>query len=203
MRRMRKQTVCLILFLGSVVSLCGCKKVAFRHDMRNVEERDYATVLILHENEEDENYQMVLGIAKEKIVGEKSMVEDVSRWEEADLLALQKDYENVKGKNLSLAHLKVILCNCVPSHATIEMLEKENDVAKTCPVLIVEQEEEFQNYMKESKEPVGNYLERLIRIQEKKGKKLTWLLDYSKQMHEDDDLQIMVLKKRKEGYEIE
>lgn len=97
-----------MLLVVAISSLCGCKRESTVAVMRNVEERDYATILLVSEGEE-KLYQMSFGVAKERRRGEEAQIETISSWECNDFEELEKQYQTVKGKELSLSHLKVIL----------------------------------------------------------------------------------------------
>lgn len=208
--RNAKYAALVFLLYGSTLLLTGCgPDIHMLNDMKNVEERDYATIMLIEEMQEDTNYHFVLGIAQEKVVGEKSMVEKVSEWEAKDLEALAKDYGNVMGKDLSLAHLKVILLGTETEHEQdfpleqlLYLLKKEDEIAKTCPVLELPEYQEFIDFMEEEEEPVGNYLENLVRVKGKQGEDVPWLKDYLKALQENEEIQVMYLKKAKEGWEI-
>lgn len=190
--------VCIVL--GA--SLSGCKKRNIHNDMRNVEERDYATVLLLEQKEENEALSVVLGIARERRVGENSVVEQLSEWKADNLKDLQNVYENRMGKDLSLAHLKVIVCDDIPCRNLIFQLDQENEIAKTCPLLILDEGMDFKNYMEKSEGPVGNYIDRLIRMQEKQGNRIAWLLDYRKAWEGDGQVLSHFLRQVNDELEI-
>lgn len=195
--------ICMELFF-----LTGCSKdIRMSNDMKNVEDRDYATILMIEEDEEKSGYHFVLGVAQEKVVGEKSMVENVSEWEADGMEELANVYSNVMGKDLSLAHLKVILFedaaeNRVWQERLLYLLDKEDEVAKTCPVLEVKDLEEIDRFLREEEEPVGNYLENLVRITERQGVDVPWLKDYLNAIRENRNIRIMYLEPVEEGWEI-
>jgi hypothetical protein len=191
----------LLIFL--VVALTGCE-----NGMKNVEERDYATILLATEGQEVGRYHFVLGVAQEKVVGEKSMVEEISEWDAENLKELAEKYGDVKGKELNLSHLKVILlCSGegdLPQWQKnlLTLLDGEDEIAKTCPVLQLDDYEGFLTFLKEEEEPVGEYVENLVRIQEKQGVDVSWLMDYQKALLEDDTVTMLHLLQKKEGWNI-
>lgn len=232
------------LLFGSMLFLMGCgPDTRMGNDMKNVEERDYATIMLIEEKEKDTNYHFVLGMAQEKVMGEKSMVEKVSEWDAKNLEELAINYGNVTGKDLSLAHLKIILVGgqteaksdslsvqgkekqdgkAVNTQETekeegsrqnrfrreawleqlLHMLEEEDEIAKTCPMLELKDSREFIDFLKKEEEPVGNYLESLVRVKERQGMDVPWLKDYLKALRENKEMEVMYLLKVKEGWEI-
>ena len=90
--------------LGIALCLVGCK-----NDMRNVEQRDYATVLVISQGKGVKRYRVTLGIAKERRTGEDSETEECLAFETNTFEELSTQYELTQGKDLSLSHLKVIL----------------------------------------------------------------------------------------------
>ena len=58
------------LCMASIL-LTGCNRdVRMSHDMKDVEQRDYATILLITQGEEDD-YHFVIGMAQEKVVGKE------------------------------------------------------------------------------------------------------------------------------------
>lgn len=162
------KTVFLLLLLGCVAFLSGCDRGNVMNDMRNVEERDYATILLVSDGEDGKRYQFSLGIAQEKKVGEKSQIEELSSWNCNDFEELAREYQLVKGKDLSLSHLKVILLSMEQMDIMEEMqeflylLDENVEVAKTCPVLELKEKDKFLKYLKKAEEPVGTYLNNMM-----------------------------------------
>lgn len=202
--------VFMLMFCVSVLTLTGCNQYSnTENDMKNVEERDYATILLITEGTEGKNYQFILGIAQEKKMGEKSMTEEVSQWECNDFKELSKKYSSIKGKDLSLAHLKVILF----SEGTEDMgektgnllylLDENEEIAKTCPVLLLLEPQTFLTYLEEEDKPVGNYLENLIRETERQGQEITELKDYLKAIRENTTRDSCTLRYTNEGWLIQ
>lgn len=200
--------MCLIEFFVCIVFLAGCSRdTRMANDMKNVEDRDYATILMIEEDEETLGYHFVLGVAQEKVVGEKSMVENASEWEADSMGELANAYRNVMGKDLSLAHLKVILFeradkDYVWQERLFYLLDQEEEVAKTCPVLEVRDVEEVDSFLREEEEPVGNYLENLVRASEKQGLNVPWLKDYLSALRENKGIRVAYLEPVEEGWEI-
>lgn len=218
------KVIFLAVFLAGTLSLTGCKKYSdMGNDMKNVEERDYATILLVTDGNDEGGYHFVLGIAQEKKVGEKSMTEEVSEWDCDNLKDLAKTYSSIKGKDLSLAHLKVILL-CVNEkmqkdetgntaagqrtengmlQSLLHMLDESEEIAKTCPVLQLSEPEDFLAYIKQQDKPVGNYFENLVREMEHQGQDITWLKDYLKAMREQTPIQTFILRRVNEGWTID
>lgn len=181
----------MIMICFCMVSLLSGCDVAVEHTMRNIEERDYATVLMIQRDGE-KKYHMVLGVAKAKLPGEKSEGEVFSSFDCDGLDELKEKYEARKGKSLCLAHLKVILltkvCPLEGSGECIKELGYNKEIAKTVPVIEIEKPKTFLWYMKEMDEPFGTYMSNLINAEERKGKKIPWLKDYLKNLQEGENI---------------
>ena len=194
----------------------GCSSDFRRgNDMKNVEERDYATILLVTEGENRKDYRFVLGIAQEKKKGEKSMTEEVSSWDCDTFSQLEEEYQTVKGKDLSLSHLKVILLSLgndgkkesgavevFTDTGILNLLDENEEIAKTCPVLQLAQKEEFLSYLEKEEMPVGNYLENVIRESEEKNLEIPWLKDYLKAVREQKGLEIYMLQPVSQGWKV-
>lgn len=221
-RNSKRRMLSFWIAMAALMILTGCNKYSnTQNDMKNVEERDYATILLIKKGENEKNYHFMLGIAQEKKVGEKSMTEEVSEWECDDLKELAKMYSSVKGKDLSLAHLKLILLSPDEKkrnstvvndkivegnedlHSLLNMLDENEEVAKTCPMLQVLDSEAFLAYVKQEEKPVGNYFENLIRGMERQGQDVSWIKDYLKAMREQMPIEIFILRRVEEGWTID
>ncbi len=196
-----------LAFLLFFLEGCG-QKVYFQSDMQNVEQRDYATVLLVSEGKNGKAYEFSLGIAEEKSVGEKSQTEKISTFYANNLEDLAGQYQSVKGKMLSLVHLKVVLL-ARKEEAVLEsqwdilnQLDENREVAKTCPIVQIVEKDKFVEYMKKAKEPIGIYISNLIKIQESDGGDVPWLKDYMKLLREGTKLQMYFIEKQKEGWEL-
>lgn len=203
------KTVFLFLLSVCMVFLSGCEKGGkIRNDMRNVEERDYATILLVSDGEDGKRYQFSLGIAQEKKVGEKSQIEELSKWNCNDFEELAREYQLVKGKDLSLSHLKVILLSMEQMDIMEEMqeflylLDENVEVAKTCPVLELKEKDRFLKYLKKAEEPVGTYLNNMMGAGKRQGRNIPWLKDYLKALREGTDVEVYFLEKVSEGWEL-
>lgn len=227
MREIRKRIIGSIMVVGLLFCLTGCgdddqfdvsDRIEDRvendlddgieSDMQNVEQRDYATVLIVSDGKDGEDYTFSLGIAKEKKVGENSQNEELVTFLADDLEDLYENYWAVKGKTLSLVHLKAIVME-KPENQTIgylwdflDDLEESPDIAKTCPMLQVTDKEAFTNYIKDADEPVGTYLSDLVRVNEEQGKTIPQVKDYLKVLREGNTLQIYFLEEEEEGWKL-
>lgn len=229
-RIIRKRGLCCIVAFLCITMLSGCSSgsgtLANVNDMRNVEQRDYATVLVISEGENGKRYHFDLGIAQEKRTGEKSQREEVCSFECNGFEELADEYQLVKGKDLSLAHLKVILFgdtgrveevffdgNAVQESLdkmyileelaeTFIALDENEEIAKTCPVLQLYEQEEFLDYLEDAEEPVGAYLAGLIEANRRQGKDIPWLKDYLKVIREGDSLLVYTLESVDEGWRL-
>lgn len=182
--------------------------IGIESDMQNVEQRDYATVLLLSNGKNDEDYEFTLGIAEEKKVGEKSQNEEVVVFLADDLEDLYEKYWSVKGKSLSLVHLKVILMDTTKGDTMaylwdfLDDLEESREIAKTCPVIQITDKDAFVQYVKDAKEPIGIYISDLIKINEENDKNIPQVKDYLKVVREGISLQIYFLEKEEEGWKL-
>ncbi|MCM1497835.1 MAG: GerAB/ArcD/ProY family transporter [Clostridium sp.] len=225
-----KKSLCCIAVVLCVTMLSGCGSgsgtLANVNDMRNVEQRDYATILVISEGENGKRYHFDLGIAQEKRAGEESQREEVSSFDCNSFEELADEYQLVKGKDLSLAHLKVILFgdagqvkevffneNEVQENLdkmyileelaeTFTALDENEEIAKTCPVLQLYEQEEFLDYLEDAEEPVGSYLGNLIEANRRQGKDIPWLKDYLKVIREGDSLLVYTLESVDEGWHL-
>lgn len=182
--------------------------IGIESDMRNVEQRDYATILLVSNGNNDEDYEFTLGIAQEKKVGEKSQNEKVVTFMADDLEDLYEKYWSVKGKSLSLVHLKVILMDTPDGYTLsylwefLEDLEESREIAKTCSVIQIADKDAFLQYVKDAKEPVGIYISDLIKINEENNKSIPKVKDYLKVLREGIGLEIYFLEEKKEGWQL-
>ena len=205
-RSKKKRMGICVPFIASVLFMTGCRThSSSQGNMRNVEERDYATILCVSEGKNGK-YHFDLGVAREKRMGEESSTEQMSGWDCADFEELKTVYPITKGRDLSLSHLKVILLdpegNDRPENIQklIMMMDAKEEIAKTCPVLILREKDRFLKYSEESETPVGGYLEALLRAGERQGMKLPWLKDYLKALREHQEIEVYVLEPVKEGW---
>ncbi len=196
-----------LLLAGAAVSMTGCQAgPSVRNDMRNVEERDYATILIASGGVNGRAWHFDLAAAQERRVGEKSHNERVSGWDCDDLEGLAREYQKVKGKDLSLSHLKVILWEGRDTVLKKELmdflalLDENEEVAKTCPFLQIGDREELLTCLREAEAPVGTYVEQVIRSGERQEKNIPWLSDYLKAMREGSGVEAYVLESVPEGF---
>lgn len=202
LQKARSMTIVFGVLLLCAGLLTGCQDRKVATKIKNLEERDYATVLLVCDGNENAAYHMVLGIAKEERVGEKSMNEAVCKFECDNLEDLFAQYASVKGKELSLSHIKVmLLADTIKQwNPLISQLEKNDGIAKTCPVLLLKDCEGFTQYLEDAKEPVGRYLEGLIRQKNIRGKRVSWLKDYIKVQYGDGVAAHDYLVKQPEGF---
>lgn len=186
--------------------LTASTEVGIENDMQNVEQRDYATILMVSDGSGDEDYEFTLAIAEEKKVGEKSQTEKVVNFKVDDLEDLYEEYWSVKGKSLSLVHLKVIIMEKKDGQSFeylwdfLEDMEESREIAKTCPVIQIADKEAFLKYVKDAKEPVGIYISDLIKINDENDKSIPKVKDYLKVMREGISLSIYYLEKEDEGW---
>lgn len=213
-----------VKWIGALFSFCilfmtGCgtaKQIS--NDMKNVEERGYATVLVISHGVGAKRYHFDLGIAQEKRTGEKSEKENLCNFDCDDFQELSEEYRSVKGKDLSLTHLKVILLTGIgkdessreiirdTDYMTAELgellqeMDENEEIAKTCPVLQLEDRETFLDYMDDTEEPVGTYISNLVQTGEKQGEDVPWLKDYLKMLREEEKITIYSLESVSEGW---
>lgn len=210
--------------LGSILIICivlltGCKsEKSAANDMKNVEQRGYAAILVISNGNDEKRYHFDLGIAQERRTGEKSEQEEICSFDCDSLQELSEEYQMVKGKDLSLAHLKVILLgktekkepayqkSASANYITEELadilqaLDENEEIAKTCPVLLLEDRDIFLDYLNGAEEPVGTYISNLIGAGEGQGKDIPWLKDYLKVVREGKGLLIYSLQQVPEGW---
>lgn len=205
---MKKVIIGLVVLFGLMCQV-GCKSsVKMQSDMQNVEQRDYATILLVSQGKDGKDYEFSLGVAEERKVGEKSQTEQMSTFYANDFEELAREYESVKGKALSLVHLKVILLTkeqedvLEEQYDMISQMGENEEIAKTCPLLQLTDKDEFLEFVKDSKEPVGIYISNLIQMKESQGNDIPWLKDYLKVLREEMKLQIYYLEKVTEGWEV-
>lgn len=197
-----KQIWMLISWIGVVIFLWKCGWIQGR-EMQNIEERDCATVLYV--DEIGDRFRFLVGVAREKKVGEQSLVERFSEWEEEDTKQLCEQYALTTGKSLSLAHLKVIIVSEAALKEAVILLDQDLEIAKTCPLLMADDnrfEECFEQYGKEAEYPVGLYLENVMKRTKQSGGRVPWLLDYGKWLRGDGSVQPCRIQKTEKGYVI-
>lgn len=198
-----RQIWMLILWISVAFFLWKCGWLQGR-EMQNVEERDCATVMMV--NRKDKQYQLLIGVARERKVGEQSLVERFSKWEVEDTRQLCQKYALTTGKTLSLAHLKIIILSENGMKDAVVMLGQDQEIAQTCPVVIASGEgfeEKFEEYGKKAEYPVGIYLQNVMKRTEREGGSIPWLLDYRKWLQQDGTVNPCRIQKTEHGYEIE
>lgn len=198
---MKLKIIWILYVTFTVLFLTGCD-ADVENNMRNLEERDYATVLMIQKTE-GKRYHVDLGVARVKMQGEPEEGETFSSFDCNSLEELQELYESVKGKNLSLAHLKVILLtNVCPMEESLDCfteLVKSKEIAKTVPVLEVREPEAFLRFMKNMEQPFGTYISDLVKAGERKGRNIPWLKDYLKAVQEGEKITIYDVQIEDEG----
>ena len=166
-----RRMLCVVLLVAGLTVLTGCSE--------NVEQRDYATIMMVTLPEMEKEYHYTLCIAGEHRVGEKGEAEDVFEIGADNIDDLMDKYGERVGKQLSLSHLKVILTS-VNYGDLLDELDEQQEIAKTCPMLIVEDDREIAQYLKGAKEPMGNYISNLIRNAKGNRRKIPKLMNYLK-----------------------
>lgn len=198
---MKLKIIWILYVTLTALFLTGCD-ADVENNMRNLEERDYATVLMIQKTEV-KRYHVDLGVARVKMQGETEEGETFSSFDCNSLEELQELYESVKGKNLSFAHLKVILLtNVCPMEESCDCfteLGKNKEIAKTVPVLEVKEPEAFLEFMENMEQPVGAYISDLVKAGERKGREIPWLKDYLKAVQEGERLMIYEIQIEDEG----
>lgn len=205
----KKTYLRMSILIIAIFLFIGCKaEWKLQNDMKNVEQRDYATLLMISPGTEKKDYEFSLGIAEEKQVGEKSQTEQLTTISANNFDELSKEYQSVKGKSLSLVHLKVILLARKPDTVLesqgdiLIQLGENEEIAKTCPVLQITKQEEFLQYVEKAQAPVGIYISNLIKRLEEQGCDVPWLKDYVKVLKEGSNLSMYVLEPALEGWQI-
>lgn len=187
-----------MFMLGLLITLNGCLP-----DIENIEQRDYATVMMISPSGEGE-YQYTVGIAEEHRRGEDDENEEVFVTDAKDIDELSKIYAKRKGKELSLSHLKVILIS--PAYLKIcdvlRDLDEVDEVAKTCPLIFVSDVKQLTLYLKASKSPVGTYISDLIDVRKRSDKKVTKLMDYLKCLRDGTKVEPLFLEVKEEDLTI-
>lgn len=100
--RIPQKLITIILIISIPAFLTGCTS-----DIENVEQRDYATILMAEQR--GNGYHFTLGIAKEHHAGEKNDPEQIFGTDAANVDELTEIYGSLRGKDLSLSHLKVLM----------------------------------------------------------------------------------------------
>ena len=207
---MKRVYMCAFLIvLGCVLSLAGCTG-----DIDNVEQRDYATLMMISLPESGGGYHYVIGTAKEHYVGEKGEAESVFETDAGSVEELKKIYREHKGKELSLAHLKAILTavnyekglmNKVNGHDNanrfIELLyelDGQDEIAKTCPLLLVMDRFSIAEYVENADRPVGTYISDLVRNAKRNDRKVPKLLNYLKMLREGSSIDMYSIEREGE-----
>lgn len=199
------EKICMWIFAGCFVCivLTGCGR-----DMRNVEQRDYATMLMVSKGEKMP-YHIYLGVAKEHRVGEQSQVENIYDFEVENLTTLQDIYEQCRGKDLSIAHVKAVLWDMQAFESIEDMtaflyeMDVNEEVAKTCPVLLLDQMDDWLTYAEDAQTPVGTYVSDLVQAFDSGNKRVPWIKDYLKYIREGDELYPCRLTKVSQGFQIQ
>ena len=188
-----------IVLLYALLLLFGTRK-DLRISFHNVEERDYATVLMISPERE---HEYVLGIAKEKRVGEKNLNETVYTFQETSLENLRKAYRNHRGKELSLAHLKCIVLSEEMRReeifsSLVSELKTDHEIAKTCPLVVTKDVAEMTAFMEEQKQPTADYL-KILTENAAKDFKIPEIKDYIKAQYQDEETYWVWLLKDSNG----
>lgn len=199
------EKICMWIFAGCFVCivLTGCGS-----DMRNVEQRDYATMLMVSKGEKMP-YRIYLGVAKEHRVGEQSQVENIYDFEVENLTTLQDIYEQCRGKDLSIAHVKAVLWDMQAFESIEDMtvflyeMDANEEIAKTCPVLLLDQMDDWLAYVEDAQTPVGTYVSDLVQAFDSGNKRVPWIKDYLKYIREGDELYPCRLTKVSQGFQIQ
>lgn len=212
LKRIKKFLFVILIFVNTFI-LNGCSG-----KIENIEQRDYATILMVTLPEEtvpvfgyssrteEKKYHFTLGIARERKTGEKSEPEIVTTIDADSLKELFEDYGRIKGKDLSLSHLKILLVG-YDVDSTVFMgenlrefiyeLDEEDEVARTCPMLFVQNVLSVEQLMKSADKPVGTYLDSLVDNAKREGREIPKIMDYLKSIREGR--QIMIYELRSEG----
>ena len=82
-------------------------------------------------------------------------------------------------------------------------MDKNEEIAKTCPVLLLQETKNWIAYVEQAKTPVGTYVSNLVQTFDTQGKRVPWLKDYLKYIREGDPLVPCMLIEGKQGYQIQ
>ena len=228
-----KKLLFSILILFNVILMSGCSK-----KIENIEQRDYATVLTVtlpeevtpvfgySNKREEKRYHFTLAIAREKRTGEKSEAENEVDIDADSFEELKKIYGNLKGKDLSLSHVKVLMVGynkydrnqfdlnqyyneqyyaeritIFPGDNFKELIyemDKTDEVARTCPLLMADNRDDIEEYIKSSDKPVGTYLNDLVLTAKREQRDIPKLMDYLKAFREGKMIMVYGIKKQDE-----
>lgn len=200
------------------------------YNIENVEQRDYATILVVDSklygtkyydvdqtstmnSITSKKYHYVLGIAGEHRMGEKNEPEKVFEADADDLDELSIVYGERKGKDLSLSHLKVIIAAVDNTgqnneemydsiYRFLSELDSQDEVAKTCPFLFVTDADMVADYICNADSPVGTYISDIVKNAKSRYRKIPKLMDYLKAVREGEDIDIYFLKKEENDLKI-
>ena len=119
---------------------------------------------------------------------------------------LMKKYGELEGKELSLSHLKVIMIKSdhyVQETDTLKKLlyelDRQDEIAKTCPVLMVTDYTSVKDYLRDAKKPVGTYVSDLIKNAKRNDRAVPKLMNYLKMLRDGADIEIYGID-AEEGY---
>lgn len=215
-----KRLMFIILLFFSAFLLSGCSK-----KIENIEQRDYATVLTVtlpaevtpvfgySNKREEKRYHFTLAIAREKRTGEKSEAENVVDIDADSFEELKKIYGNLKGKDLSLSHVKVLLVGYTDNQydkdrltifpgdnfkELIYEMDETDEVARTCPLVLADDNNDIEEYMKSADKPVGTYLNDLVLTAKREQRDIPKLMDYLKAFREGRQIMVYGIKKQEE-----
>lgn len=186
------------------ILLTGCN-VSMENTMRNIEERDYAVVMMIEEGREGKYHYEII-VSKEQTQVDEDTNERRSSFECNNLEELKEAYRGIKGKELSLAHLKILLLSQYTSLNEVCPIVSEfcenREIAKTIPVLFLEAPSELEEYEEKVEQPLGIYLSDLVKTGERQGKNIPRLKDYIKAIREGSEIMIYRLTLEEEGFRL-
>lgn len=184
--------------------LTGCD-VSMENTMRNIEERDYAVIMMIGEGRGC-RYHYEIIVSKEQTQTDENENERRSSFECNNLEELKEAYRGIKGKELSLAHIKILLLSQDASLNEVCPIISEfcenREIAKTIPVLFLEDSSELEEYEEMAEQPLGTYLSDLVKTGERQGKNVPWLKDYIKAIREGSEIVIYRLTLEEEGFRL-
>lgn len=225
-----KRLLFALLAVFNVLILSGCSK-----GIENIEQRDYATVMMitlpeevtpvfgLSNKRESKRYHFTLAIAREKRMGEKGEAENIVDLEADSFEELAGLYGDTRGKDLSLSHLKILMvgyedtafANNIdiydykghgvrinPGNNLRELIYEMDgldEVARTCPLVLVDDNLEISEYLKNADIPVGSYLDNLVSVAEREKRDIPKLMDYLKAFREGKQILLYGVKTREDS----
>lgn len=180
--------------------------IRVENKMKNVEERDFASFLLIEKGEENQ-YLYIIGIANEKLQDGKRDKETVYTYQCRNLEELRNQYQRNQGKVLSLAHIKILLFygwdTLTDMNHMIMDLCRDREVAKTIYVLRVQNETTWRESFENSEKPFADSIWQVVTSFEEYRDVIPRLEDYVKAIREGSPWYIYNLNITKQGILLE